>query len=138
MKHDVGDGVEGPRRQALGRGDEVTRGIVDQAGQSAAGPQGIDHLLHRLRDADVQPEGVDAPLREALAPGGSGFVTYGLAPATDGDVGAEFEKPLRHGPAQAGAAAGDQDALACHQLCLKHVLTLCNGLAANGPTTVTW
>ncbi len=121
VEDDVGDGVEGARRQALGRCDEVAGGVVDEAGQAGpVGPQFVDHLLHRLRDADVDAEGVDAPPREALAPAGGRLVADALAAPADGDVGAELEEALGHRLAEAGAAAGDQHALAFHQIGLVH------------------
>ena len=82
--------------------------------------QGLHHLLHRLGHADVHAEGVDAAAGKALAPGCRGFVAHGLAAAADGDVGAQREEAFGHGLAQAGAAAGDQDALAGEQLRCVH------------------
>jgi hypothetical protein len=42
------------------------------------------------------------------------------APAADMHFGAELEEAFGHFPAQAGAAAGDEDALAVHQAVAEH------------------
>ena len=75
VEDDVGDGVEGARREALGRRDEVAGGVVDQAGEAAAVlPQRLDHRLDGGGIADVDAEGVDAALGELRAPGVGGRV----------------------------------------------------------------
>ena len=43
-----------------------------------------------------------------------------LAPAADRDVGAEAQEALGHRLAEAGAAAGDEDALAGHESRIEH------------------
>ena len=82
--------------------------------------QRLDHLLHALRVADVDAEGVDAPPGELRAPFGGRLFDDRLAPAADRDVGAQRQKALGHRPAEAGAAAGHEDALAGHQIGLVH------------------
>src|SRR4029079_7932068 len=73
-----------------------------------------------IGDADVDAEGVDAALGKLFAPRGGGLVADLLAAAADRDVGAEAEELLGHRLAEAGAAAGDEDALAGHQLRVEH------------------
>jgi hypothetical protein len=43
-----------------------------------------------------------------------------LAPPADGDVGAQAQELLGHRLAEAGAAAGDEDSLAGHQVRIEH------------------
>jgi len=113
VEDDVGDGVERARREALGRRDEVAGGVVDEAGEATSLlPERLDHLLDGAGIADVDAEGVDAALGKLFAPRLGGRVAHRLAAAADRDVGAEAEEALGHRLAEAGAAAGDEDALA--------------------------
>src|ERR1700722_15983510 len=52
---------------------------------------------------------------------GGGRVADALAPATDGDFGAEAEKPLGHRLAETCASAGDEDFFARKQAFDEHV-----------------
>ena len=87
------------------RGDRLSVGamklpaaLLTRPGEPAAVPQRLDHLLHRLRDADVDAEGVDAALGKLLAPGRGGLVADRLAAAADRDVGAQREEAARPSP----------------------------------------
>ena len=120
MENDVGHRVKTAGRQMLGGRNEVARRIVDQPGQPTGGKQRLDHLVHRLGHADVHPKGVDAPARVLGAPGFRRGVANRFAPAANGHVGTQGQEVAGHGLAQAGAATGDQNALAGHELGLKH------------------
>ena len=124
VKDDVGDSVESTRRQALCRRNEVARGVVHQAREAAAIEQCLHHVVNGLSDADVDAEGVDSSRRELRAPGQRRLVAHGLAPAADRDVGTEAEELFGHRAAQPRAAAGDEDALALHEIALVHVCLL--------------
>jgi hypothetical protein len=128
MEDDVGDRVEGARRQRLGRRDEVAGRVVDQPRQPARMPEAVGHLVDRLRIADVDAEGVDAALRKLAAPLGRRLFADALPAAADRDVGAQGEEPLGHRAAEAGAAAGHEDALAGHEIVLEHVGLLVLGV----------
>ena len=129
-EHRIGNGIETARRQVFGPADEIAGGIIDQAGQGAAiGPDAFDHGGDRVRIADV------AGLRHhAAAMGrhqvGGGLFQHAAAPAADIDRGAQQQESLGHHLAKAGAAAGDQDALArqqarpIHQIVQFHVMIL--------------
>jgi hypothetical protein len=89
VKDDVSDGVEGARRQGFGGRDEIAGGVVHQAGEAAAFPKLLHHVIDRLGDADVHLEGVDAPIGIGLTPGRGGFVQHRLAAPADCEIGAE-------------------------------------------------
>jgi hypothetical protein len=87
VKDDVSDGVEGARRQGFGGRDEIAGGVVHQAGEAAAFPKLLHHVIDRLGDADVHLEGVDASIGIGRAPGGGGLVQHRLAAAADREIG---------------------------------------------------
>ena len=83
----------------------------------------FDHRVDRGGVADV-----DAVARDASAMCFHEFVggrlADALAPAADGDFGAEAKKPLGHRLAEPRAAAGDEDFFARKQAVDEHVLSL--------------
>src|SRR6266702_4573266 len=124
VENGVGDGVESARRKVLGAGYEVAGGVVHQAGvRPALVPDRLDHRIHGRGVADVAGEGLDraAVLRRELR---GGFVEHGFSSAADSEIGAEPEVLRRDLAPEAGAAAGDEDALAFQQTVAKHSLLL--------------
>ncbi len=78
-------------------------------------PDGIDHGLDSVEIADVAGDRVDLTFC-CGGKFGSGFLEYVFAAAADVDGGAEFEEAVSHGFAEAGAAAGDEDAFVCEKI----------------------
>ena len=93
--------------QAYQQGDEVS---LVAAHSTDLGYKVVvdDHAWGMIAASELR-----APLRGRL-------LAHRLAAPADGDVGAQPEQPLGHGLAQAGAAAGDEDALPAHELGIEH------------------
>ena len=90
--------------------------------RSVSGPCGedrLDHLVDRERIADVDAV-AGHPAAMQVHQLGRGFVADALAAAADMDLGAELEEARGHGLAEAGAAAGDEDAPAGEKLFVEH------------------
>ena len=119
VEHDIGDSVESARAQILGARDEVSGGIVDEVGQRAGAEDIFHHGVDCRRIADVDPIGLDVAAMFGGELGGGGLADR-FAAAADENVGAEREKLLGHAFAEAGAAAGHQDAFAAKQSVLEH------------------
>ena len=123
MEDDAEHGIDGARRQVLGAGDEVAGGVVDEGVERADGPDLLQHGVDGGGVADVAAVDLD------FAPGFRGELGGGLgedllAAAADHEFGAELEEAAAHAEAQAGAAAGDEDALALEQVGLEHRATI--------------
>ena len=126
MQHDAEHRVDGARRQLLGAGDEVAGGVVDEGVERTDGPDLLEHGVDGGGVADVAAVGLDS------APGfraelGGRFGQHLLAAAADDELGAELEEAAAHAEAEAGAAAGDEDALALEQVGLEHRPTITEG-----------
>ena len=119
MHDDIGDGVEPARRQVLGARDEIAGGVVDEAGERAFAENLLDHRFDCGGVADVDAVARDAPAMRFHELVG-GRVADALAPAADGDFGAEAKEPLGHRSAEPGAAAGDEDFFARKQAVDEH------------------
>src|SRR6516162_2879984 len=119
MHDDIGYSVEPARRQVLGAGDEITGGVVDEAGERAFAENLLDHRLDRGGVADVDAVARDTPAMR-LHQFRGGLLADALAPAADGDLGPEAEEPLGHRLAEPCAAAGDEDLLACEEAVDEH------------------
>src|SRR5262249_14520159 len=123
VEDDAEHGVDGARRQVLGAGDEVAGGVVDEGVERAHGPDLLEHGLDSGGVADVAAVGLDfAPGFSAELGGRLGQPL--LAAAADDELGAELEEAPAHAEAEAGAAAGDQDALVPEQVGLEHRATI--------------
>ena len=61
VHHDIGDRIETPRRQILAARDEIAGGVVDEIGERPVGKDRVDHLVDRLRVADVDAVADHAP-----------------------------------------------------------------------------
>ena len=83
------------------------------------GPDRLDHLVDRERVADVDAVADHAAAMQ-VHQFGRGFVADALAAAADMNLGAELQKPRGHGLAEAGAAAGDEDAPPGEKLIVEH------------------
>lgn len=109
VHHDIGDRVEAARRQILGAGDEIAGGVVDEVGQRPVGEDCFDHGVDGRGITNI-----DAVACHLAAVGlhqfGGRVVADALAAAADVDFGAELKKTGGHGFAEAGAAAGDENA----------------------------
>ena len=123
VEHDVGDGAEGAVREVLRAADEIAGGVVDEVRVGGAGVPGGGHgALHRVRVLDVHR----LPARHAgvrVVHLRRRLLHDGRAAAPDLHRGAEREQPLRHHPAEAGAAAGDEHALAGEEVVLEHAVS---------------
>src|SRR4029079_15228942 len=104
-------------REILGRADEVAGGVVDEAAERAGlVPDSLHHRIDGLRIADVDRLGADAAA-ELLG----GLLQHRSAAAGDPDLGAERNVFRGDFLAQAGAAAGDEDALTLEKAFPEHV-----------------
>ena len=121
VQHDVGDGVEPARAQILGARDEVAGGVVDEVGERTGLEDVSHHGVDRARIANVDAVGLDPAVIFPGEFGGRG-VAHRLAPSADEDIGAERQEFFRHALAEAGAAAGHQDAPAAKKSVLEHLL----------------
>src|SRR6266581_283755 len=122
VQHGVRDGVEPARREVLGARDEVSRRVVDEAGERPAVlPDRLHHRVDRRRVADIDGVAFDraAVLCHQL---GGGFLEHGFSAAAEGEIGAELEIFRGHLAAEAGAAAGHEDALALEEVFPEHGL----------------
>ena len=88
-------------------------------GQRAVLEDFFDHVVDRERVADVDAERrhLSAMARHEV---GGGVVANALAPSADVDLGAEREEFFRHALAEAGPAAGHQNAFAREKTVLEH------------------
>jgi hypothetical protein len=120
VQHDVGDRVEPARAQILGARDEVAGGVVDEVGERTGLEDVSHHGVDRARIANVDAVGLDPAL---IFPGefGGRCVAHCLAPSADEDIGAERQEFFHHALAEAGAAAGHQDAPAAKKSVLEHL-----------------
>ncbi|MHC2436729.1 hypothetical protein ACVMB0_004104 [Bradyrhizobium sp. USDA 4451] len=110
VHHDVGHGIKPSRGELLGARDEIAGSVVDQIGEgTAGGPDRLDHLVdrHGVADIDAVADHASAMLGHQF---GGGLVADALASAADMHLGPELEEAGGHGLAEAGAAAGYQDA----------------------------
>ena len=124
MQHDAEHGVDRARRQPFGGTGEVAGGVVHQhVDPAVVRPDRLHHCLDRLGIAHVAHDGQDL-----AAAGGHHLVRrlaqHRLPAARDRQLRAELQEALAHGPAQPGAAAGDQDHLVFEQIRQKHDLLL--------------
>ncbi len=90
--------------------------------RSVSGPPvqiGLDHLVDRQRVADVDAV-ADHPAAVQVHQFGRGLVADDLAAAADMDLGAELQEARRHRFAEAGAAAGHENAPAGEKLIVEH------------------
>ena len=131
MENDVEHRIDGARRQVLGAGDEVAGGVVDEGVERTHGPDLLQHGVDRRGIAHVATMGLDSAPGLGREPGG-GLGQSMLAAAADDQFGAELEEAAAHAEAEAGAAAGDEDALAPEQIGLEHRATITDGI---GPAT---
>ena len=118
-QHDADHRLKRSQRKIFGAGQKISGGVVHEHIERALGPDDPDHLFDSGCVAHIAGTGVDlaaGALAEFLLGSGENIVA---APA-DVDFGAQFQKPLRGSLAQAGAAAGDQDALAVEQIVAEH------------------
>ena len=83
------------------------------------GPDRLDHLVDGQRVADVDAVADHTPAMQ-VHQFGRGLVAHDLAAAADMDLGAELEKPRGHGFAEAGAAAGHENAPPGEKLIVEH------------------
>ena len=107
-------------RELLSAGDEVAGGVIDENVEGSGFPDCINHGFDGVEIADIAGEGMDR------AVGGVGefcgsFLENFFAASADVDRGAELEKAVGHGFAEAGAAAGDQDALVVQEVVAEHL-----------------
>src|SRR5208337_1915068 len=123
-EHDVDDGVPRAGREVFGAGDEVAGGVVDEDVEGSLAPDGIDHGFDGFKTADVAGEGVDGSLGREF---GSGLFENFCAAAADVDRGSEFEEAFGHAFAEAGASAGDQDALRLQKIGAEHLFNSLRG-----------
>src|SRR5882757_546658 len=118
MENDVDDGVECPRREPLGAGDEVSGSIVDQTIERTVAPNLIEHGLDLVGDTQVAND-----IRRL----GSGFPPFGnrsledvLSPSANDDLGSELDETRTEAFADPGATARDQDFLSLQDFVRKH------------------
>ena len=83
----------------------------------------LDHLLDRRRDPDIDGVGVDPPAGMLGHDLPGGLLQHAAAPAADHAVCAQFDEALHHDPAEARAAAGDQESLSLEQIGPEHRVT---------------
>ena len=113
-KEDDADyGLEGARGEFLGAGDEISGRVVDENIERAVFPDGVDRGLDGFEIADITRQGVDGAVDAEFR---GGLLENFYTTAADVDSGAEFEKALRHGFAEAGAAAGDEGAFVSEEI----------------------
>src|SRR5208282_153868 len=117
-EHDAEDRVPGAGRQFLGAGDEISGGIVDQHVERSFFPDGVDHPFDGVEAAHVAGECVAWAFGREFS---GGLLENFFTAAADVDDGAEFEEALGHALAEAGAAAGDQDALVLEKIGAEHL-----------------
>ena len=92
--------------------------LLTRMSSGAVAPDGIDHGFDGVEIADVAGEGVDWCLC-AREFGGGLFENF-FAAAADVDCRAEFEEAVGHAFAEAGAAAGDEDAFVVQKIGAEH------------------
>ena len=83
-------------------------------------PDALDHLLDRRGDPDVHRMGVDPPARVLGHDLLGGLLQHAAATAADHAIGPQLDELLHHDPAEARAAAGDEEALSLEQIGPKH------------------
>jgi hypothetical protein len=108
-----------PGRKFFGAGDEVSGGVVDENVERGFLPDGIDHRFDGVEVANVAGDGVDCAVRFAGRVRRR-FLENIFAAAADVDGGSEFEEACGHAFAEAGAAAGDEDALVLEKIGFEH------------------
>ena len=106
-------------RQLLAAGDEIAGGVVDQASSGPLGPDRLDHRLDRLGIADVADLGLDLAAGSPPSLAAAAVSTSSRRPQIT-EPRAQLQEAPAHGEAEAGAAAGDQDALALQKIGLEH------------------
>jgi len=116
-EHDTDDGLKGARGKFFAAGDEISGGVIDENIERTVVPDGSDHGFDGVKIADVAGESVDGASGQEFR---SGFLEYLFAAAADVDRGAEVQKAVSHGFAEACAAAGDEDAFGVEKIRLKH------------------
>ena len=119
MHHDVGYRVKTARRKFFRTRDEIAGGVVDEIGEGALGPDRVDHLVDRLRVADVDAVAHHAPAVH-IHQFSCGLVADDFASAADMNLGAQLKEAGRHGLAEAGAASGDENAPPGEKLIVEH------------------
>ena len=120
-EHDADNGVPCAGRKVFGAGDEVSGSVVDEDVERDFAPDGVDHGFDGFEIAHVAGDGVDCALR-FLGEFGGGLLEDFFAAAADVDGGSEFEEALGHAFAEAGAAAGDEDALVLQKVGSEHLV----------------
>src|SRR3546814_8983852 len=108
-----------PRRRGLAAGEEVAGGVVHQEVQRPLLPD------RRHQPVDLGSVAQVAGNRAAAAGEvgvelGPRLLEHVLAPPADDELRAELQHAPAHRLAEAGAATGDQDALALQEIALEH------------------
>lgn len=107
--------------RAFGRADEVAGGVVDEPGERALG-EDVRMPSRRPGASRMSTEkAFTSPPCARASPRSAASSSTPCARTADHDIGAELQETLAHRPAQTGAAAGHEDALAAHQILVEHV-----------------
>ena len=120
-EHDADNGVPCAGRKVFGAGDEVSGGVVDEDVERELRSRWSRSWLRRRRDCERRRGWRGLCLR-FLGEFGGGLLEDFFAAAADVDRGSEFEEALGHAFAEAGAAAGDQDALVLQKVGSEHLV----------------
>src|SRR5262249_2721431 len=116
-EHDVYDGAPRAGREFFGTGDEISGGVVDEDVERARVPDEVDHGFDFFEYAHIASQAFDRAFGRKFD---GGLLEDFFAASADVDGCAEFEESLGHAFTEAGASAGDEDALGFEKVWGEH------------------